>query len=455
MCARAAALVAAGAAFLGGACVSGTDEVDAARRNVIVIVTDDQSYESIPRAVPAMPFLQERVLDPSDDWVGFPNAFVNTPLCCPSRATLLTGRYAHHTGVMGNEDGGLLDEGSTVAAWLQAAGYHTGLVGKYLNGYPFGRGPFVPLGWERWWGKQQGPATSVYHDYTLIEQGEPVRYGAEYLTDVLAEAAVGFIREAPSDRPFFLWFAPTAPHPEWVSAPRHEGSFDDLAVPVRPSLGEPDVSDKPGWVRTLPPMGPEDRAAMSEARRDAYETLLAVDDAVRDILRTVRERGELEETIVIVVSDNGFSFGEHRWVRKGCPYEECVRVPLFVRVPGAGHRTEPALVSAVDVAPTIAELARVTPTGDLDGVSLAPLLLEGSSEDLTGEVFIESVGDERIPAWRELRTRRFAYVELATGERELYDLRSDPFQLVNVVSDPGYAADVERLASALDAYGGL
>lgn len=454
MRARALALVAIGAC-LGSACVS-DERVDASRRNVIVIVTDDQSYESVPRPVPVMPFLQARILDPADDWVVFPNAFVNTPLCCPSRATLLTGRYPHHTGVVDNEDGAALDEGSTIAAWLDAAGYHTGLVGKYLNGYPFGRGPFIPQGWDRWWGKQQGPATSVYRDYTLIVQGVPEDHGAseaDYLTDVLADAAAGFIREAPPDEPFFLWFAPTAPHPEWVSAARHEGTFEDLPVPARPSLGEPDVSDKPAWVRALPPMGAEEREEMREARRDAYETLLAVDDAVREILGAVRDRGESQETVVVIVSDNGFAFGEHRWVRKGCPYDECVRVPLFIRVPGAGHRTEPSLVSAVDLAPTIAELTGATPGGGLDGVSLAPLLLEGSRDGLSGEVFMESVGDERIPAWRGLRTRLFAYVELATGERELYDLRRDPFQLVNVISDPGYATQVERLEGALDAYG--
>ena len=438
------------------ACVS-EPATDSPRTNVIVIVTDDQTADSIPRDEPVMPSLQARVLDPADDWVVFSNAFVNTPVCCPSRATMLTGRYAHHTGVLDNEDGARLDEASTLAAWLHAAGYHTGLVGKYLNGYPFGRGPYVPEGWDRWWGKLQGTAESVYHDFTIIDQGRPVAYGddeADYSTDVLASKALEFLRDAPTDRPFFLWFAPTAPHPEWVSAPRHEGTYDDLQISATPSLGESDVSDKPAWVQALPAFDAADRVEMADARRDAYETLLAVDEAVRAILDAVRERGELQETVVVYTSDNGFSFGEHRWVRKGCPYEECIHVPLLVRVPGVRHRTEPALVSAVDLAPTIAELAGADHPEDLDGVSLVPLLHEGRRDGLAGQVFAGSVGDETIPAWRELRTRRWAYVELDTDERELYDLRHDPGQLENVVDAPAFANVVERLSDALAAYGG-
>ena len=447
--------IAVASTLAAGACVSSEPGTDSPRTNVIVILTDDQTFDSIPRDVPVMPFLQERVLDPADDWIVFSNAFVNTPVCCPSRASMLTGRFAHHTGVLDNADGALLDEGSTLAAWLDDAGYHTGLVGKYLNGYPFGRDPFVPEGWDRWWGKQQGPAASVYHDFTLIEQGEQVPYGADaadYSTDVFAAKAIDFLREAPSDRPFFLWFAPTAPHPEWVSAPRHEGTYDDLAVPIPPSLGEADVDDKPAWVQGLPADDQEGRATMQDARRDAYETLLAVDEAVRGILDVVRERRELDETVIVYLSDNGFSFGEHRWIGKGCPYDECVRIPFLVRVPGAGNRTEPAMVSGVDLAPTMAELAGVTPPDDLDGTSLVPLLRDREHAELAGSVFSEWVGDERIPPWWELRTRRWAYVELATGERELYELRRDPYQLVNVADDPSYAPVLRRLSASLATY---
>jgi N-acetylglucosamine-6-sulfatase len=423
-----------------------------------VIVTDDQSAESIPSPTPVMPYLQERALDPNDHWVVFEHAFVNTPLCCPSRATMLTGRLSHETGVVDNDHGALLDEEATVASWLHGEGYHTGLVGKYLNGYPFGRPPFVPSGWDRWSAKQQGPVTSLYYDYTLIEQGLPVRYGddeEDYSTDVFAAEAVEFVREAPFGRPFFLWFAPTAPHPPWTPAPRHEGGFADIAVPVSPSTGEADVSDKPSWIRELPPPDPGTIASYEASRRRSYETLRAVDDAVRAVIAELRARGELRSTVIVYTSDNGLAFGEHRWARKSCAYDECLRVPLLVRMPEVGHRVETSFVSTVDLAPTIAELAGVEPTPPVAGTSLVSLLRTGRDEALARDVYAEWVGEGLpVPGWWALRTPDFAYVELTTGERELYALREDPFELVNVVDEPRFAAVVERLSAALDAHRG-
>ncbi len=425
------------------------------RPNVIVILTDDQSADSIPNAYDVMPFLQQRALDPSDHWVVFDHFYVNTPLCCPSRATMLSGRFAHHTGVQDNEDAELFDETSTVATWLHGAGYHTGLVGKYLNLYPFERPAYVPAGWDRWWGRQHGPVTSLYYDYTLFEQDHVVPYGhadSDYATDVLAGKATEFIREAPADRPYFLWFAPTAPHPPWIAAPRDAGAFAGLPVPTPPSVGEADVSDKPAWVRHLPALDAAEISALRTSRRRSYRALLAVDDAVRQIMAAVRARGDLANTVVVFASDNGLAFGEHRWTKKTCPYDACMRVPFMIRLPSIPHRTEQAIVSAADLAPTIADLAGATPATPVDGVSLVPLLSTGSRAGLPGEVFAEWVGDDTIPAWWEVRTRRFAYIELATDERELYALRDDPFELVNVVDDPAFANDVTRLSATLEAY---
>jgi arylsulfatase A-like enzyme len=289
----------------------------------------------------------------------------------------------------------------------------------------------------------------------MFEQDHVVRYGhtdADYATDVLADQATEFVREAPADRPYFLWFAPTAPHPPWVAAPRDEGAFAELAVPTPPSVGEADVSDKPAWVRALAPMDDTQRATQRRHRRQSYAALLAVDDAIRGIMDAVRARGELGETIVVFTSDNGLAFGEHRWTKKSCPYQACLGVPFMIRMPDAQHRTERAIVSAADLAPTIAELTGATPSTDFDGVSLVPLLSTGSRAGLPGEVFAEWVGDKAIPAWWEVRTRRFAYIELGTGERELYALRDDPFELVNVIDAPAFQADVSRLAATLEAY---
>ncbi len=350
------------------------------RWNVVVIVTDDQTLDSIPHDPAVMPYLQSAAGDPEDHWIVFRNFFANTPLCCPSRATMLTGRYAHETGVIDNDHGQRLDERATVAAWLHEAGYHTGLVGKYLNLYPFGREAFVPFGWDRWWGKSQGTVDSLYYDYSLVQQGIPVAYGdapEDYATDVLAGKAVEFLRSAPLDRPFLLWFAPTAPHPPWIPAPRHEGVDASIPVEVPPSVGEADVSDKPAWVRALPTLGRPARAGLVEAHRRSFEALLAVDDAVRTIVDALRERGDLDRTVIVFVSDNGYSFGEHRWVRKTCPYEECTHVPFLVRYPPAAHRVEPAIASTIDLAPTIADLAGVPAPGNVSGRSLVPLLARG------------------------------------------------------------------------------
>jgi N-acetylglucosamine-6-sulfatase len=444
----AAAMVFSGVVFL----PAGTTAERDPRWNFVVIVTDDQSADSIPRDPPVMPYLQAVVTDPDDHWIEFTNGFVNTPICCPSRATMLTGLQSHHHGVHTNDDGPMLDEASTLAVWLDNEGYHTGLVGKYLNQYPFGLDSFVPAGWDRWWGKEHGPVANLYYGYTLIQQGLPTHYGGaehNYSTDVLAEKAVEFIDEAPLEQPFLLWFAPTAPHPPWIPAARHSGLYADIPLSPPPSVGEDNVLDKPAWVRALPKLGSAARAGLREAHRRSFETLVAVDDAVRSIVEALEARGDLDHTVIMYLSDNGFSFGEHRWVKKTCAYDPCVRVPMFVRYPLGAPRVEPSPVSAVDLAPTIAELAGVTPPAALDGASLMPLLVDDEAPPSTRAVFAEWIGDERVPGWWLIRTERFAYIELATGERELYDVAADPYQLTNAVDDPAYADVAGRMSAAL------
>jgi arylsulfatase A-like enzyme len=453
---RIATILAAAGVFTGVVFLPvGTTAERDPRMNVIVIVTDDQSFDSIPHDPVVMPYLQAATGDPDDHWIVFRNGFVTTPLCCPSRATLLTGRYPHHHGVRTNDDGHLLDESQTIATWLDAAGYHTGLVGKYLNQYPFERGAYVPEGWDRWWGKEQSALTSLYRDYTVVQQGVPVHYGSaeeDYATDVFGTAAVDFIAEAPLEQPFFLWFAPTAPHPPVVVAARHEGRYAAMPVAPAPSVGEADVSDKPAWVRALPGLGPVERAALRDQHRRSFEALLPVDEAVRAIVETLEARGDLDHTLIFYLSDNGFSFGEHRWVRKTCPYEECGHVPFLIRDPLASRQVERAPVSAVDLVPTILELLGIEPRAPLVGVSLAPLFRGDGLGEVRDDVFSEWVGDDRIPAWWKVRTADFSYIELGTGERELYDLRRDPYELVNVAADPRYAADLAALAARLAAF---
>lgn len=426
------------------------------RPNVVLILSDDQTYDSIPHDPPVMPQLQALLEDRHEPWIRFPNAFINTPLCCPSRATVLTGRYSHHTGVVDNGTGERLDATDTIATALQRAGYTTALIGKYLNGYPFGHAPVPPPGWDRWLVKLQGAQHSVYQRYALSDQGFTAPFGAspqDYSTDVYARAATDFIRTAPAGRPFFLMFTPMSPHSPWMPAPRDVGSWTSALTPP-PSFDERDVSDKPAWVRALPPIGDTAAEKLREDRVRSYETLGALDDAVRSILDALQARGTLDDTVVFFLTDNGFSFGEHRWVTKSCPYDECIRTPFFVRYPGADARTDPHPVSNVDLAPTIAELAGTSLSAPVDGRSLVPLLLGRDPPAWPPGVLSEFQGGRDMPGWWEMRTPRFAYVEYATGEKELYDVTGafgppDPYELLNVAGRERFAEAERRLAEDL------
>jgi arylsulfatase A-like enzyme len=428
------------------------------RPNIVLILTDDQSFDSIPHDPAVMPHLQGMLQDRSGHWVRFRNAFVQTPLCCPSRSTILTGLYSHDTGVRTNYEGADLDESSTIATWLHDAGYHTGLIGKYVNGYPFGR-PYVPFGWDRWLGKRQGAQPTAYYGYVLEDQGFPVFHGfapGDYSTDVFTSAAEDFIRTAPEDRPFFLEVAPTAPHRPWVAAPGDAGTDAGMSISEPPSLGEEDVSDKPAWVRALPSFDAERRLQVHEIHRRSFEALLAVDRLVAGVMSALREKGVLDDTVVFFLTDNGFSFGEHRWLGKTCPYEECIRTPLLIRYPRSSARTDDHLVSTVDLAPTIADLAGVTPDAPFDGRSVVPLLGGSWTGPWRRGVFLEYAGDSHVPGWTAIRTADFLYIEYATGERELYDLTGrigepDPYELHDRVSDPAYRSVVRVLAARLAA----
>lgn len=458
----------AGAAFVAVAALGvagvqpAADVAPDPRPNVVLIVTDDQPPDSLPHRPPVMPKLQAMVENPRDHWISFPRAFISTPLCCPSRASILTGRYDVNTGVRTNHDGHRFDASSTVAVWLHEAGYRTGLVGKYLNEYPYEGAPLVPPGWDRWLAKRQGAQSTAYYGYALLDQGFPVHGGGaagDYLTDVVASAAVDFIRTAPPGRPFFLMVAPTAPHRPWTPAPRDAGAYASMVVEEPPSVGEADVSDKPAWVQGLPPITPDRRSQLAGIRLRSFEALRAVDDLVASVVDALRESDALERTVVFFLTDNGMSLGEHRWMGKTCPYEECIRTPLLVRFPGAAAREDRRLVSNVDLAPTIAELAGIVPPDSVDGRSLIPLLEGAARVGWRSAALLDYVGDEvgnvRVPGWSGVRTGQYLYVEYVTGERELYDLTGavgppDPFQLDNRAGDPAYTAVEAELAAELE-----
>ncbi|HEX6401154.1 MAG TPA: sulfatase-like hydrolase/transferase, partial [Actinomycetota bacterium] len=334
------------------------------RPNVIVVLTDDQRWDSLE----AMPWLSRQLERQDSGWASFPLAVANSPLCCPARAALLTGRFPRHTGVLRNEDGARLDESRTIATWLHDAGYRTGIVGKYLNRYPFGRLPYVPQGWDRAVIKPNEGDVTVYRDFDVVDQGSPVHVTGGYSTDWLAGRAVSFVRSAPAERPFFLLFAPSAPHPPWVPADRHVGTAAARAFPEAPTVAGA-LRGAPAWVEALPIPSAAQRAVWIDERRRASETLAAVDDALRAIVTALEDR--LDDTVIVVLSDQGYSFGEHRWAGKRCPYESCVRIPLVVHVPGEDVEPVDGPVSTVDIAPTILELTGTAPVPGVDGTSFA------------------------------------------------------------------------------------
>ncbi len=413
--------------------------------NIVFIMTDDENIDSVAK----MPYLSSRT-----DWITFDNAFLNVSLCCSSRSTILTGQYDSHTGVLNNvppNDGQKLNEANTLPIWLQQGGYKTAMIGKYLNGYPWNRGEYIPAGWNEWQAfTKPGPA---YYNYTLNENNTTRTYGstaADYSTDVLATKAVNFINTAQG--PFFLYFAPNAPHSPFTPAPRHKGKYLNEPVPHDQSFNEADVSDKPAYIRNLVKPNAYN---LDANRRKTWEMMLAVDDSLKKIDDALVARGVADNTIIIFMTDNGFAYGEHRWQKKRCPYSVCMRTPLLVRYPGQQAKHVPQLVQNIDIASTISQIAGVTPGIYQDGMSLVPLI-EGTSQSWRNELLQKWGGGGKVsadnpPNFFSVRTEQYLYTEYVTGEKELYDYAIDPYEVNNQAGKPAYATIQNDLVSRLQA----
>jgi arylsulfatase A-like enzyme len=407
--------------------------------NIVFVLSDDEDLA-------LHPYMKRVRALIANEGTSFENAFVTYPLCCPSRASILRGQYPHNTEVLGNlpPEGGfqvfrtLERETSTVATWLQEAGYRTAFYGKYLNGYSEHDAP--PPGWDEWHAANNNGYFNF--NYKLNENGKVVAYGDEpedYLTDVIAQKAEQHSRRfSGEDRPFFLYVATFAPHSPYVPAPRHKGLFKDVPLPRPASFNEADVSDKPSFLKTLPLLSVQDIGEITKRFRLRLESLQAIDEMVERLINTLQEMGQLENTYVIYASDNGFHLGKHRLKSgKDTAYEEDIRVPLFVRGPGVpkGERVD-AMVLNIDWAPTFAAMAEVKAPEFVDGRSMLPLL-ENPQSPWRNSFMIQRLGletDERLdPATAiAIRTRRWTYVAYDDGERELYDLVTDPHQLENL-----------------------
>jgi N-acetylglucosamine-6-sulfatase len=457
---RAAGALLMAALVLGG-CGASEEPAQQTQPNVLVLLTDDQTIES-------MRVMAGVRAELAASGTTFERSFVSNPLCCPSRATLLTGQYTHNHGVIGNrppEGGyGRLDKSEWLPLWLQRAGYHTVHIGKFMNRYGQDSLPTeVPPGWDEWYASVD-PSTYSFTEYQLNENGV-VSWGQKYSTDEYSDRAVDAVeRLAPSTEPFFLSVAYLAPHfgrpPESddppglgtpMPAPRHRDAFAAEALPSSPAFNEADVSDKPSFVRRLPRLSAEQKAAIREMYQQELESLLAVDEGIVRVVAALRDAGELENTLILFTSDNGFFHGEHRVpFGKVMMYEPSIRVPLILRGPGvpAGERRR-QLVTNADLAPTILEAAGAVPAGRVpDGRSLFPLLRDRGLA-WGRELLVEGAPGYQAVAYAALRNDRFAYAEHENGERELYDLRRDPHQLENAIGQRRYAAVEARLAERL------
>jgi N-acetylglucosamine-6-sulfatase len=453
----------------------------AERPNLVVIMTDDQTAEEMS----AMPRTRGLL---AHQGVTFDRSYVSYPVCCPSRATFLTGQYAHNHGVMGlyppSGGYGRFDKRDALPVWLKRSGYFTAHLGKFLNGYGDQRTADVPPGWSDWRATVDYSTYSMW-GYTLNENGRLRTYGRPfhedprwYQTDVLARKAAELVDRRAGRGPFFVSLNLLAPHHESRAigrrtgqivrpAPRHRRAA--VALPARTaSFDERDVSDKPGFIRRrVRRLRAGDVARIQRVAIQRRRALLAVDDAVARVVGALRRTGELDETYIVFTSDNGYLQGEHG-IRSGkmLPYDPSTKVPLLIRGPGLPQgATSRELVANVDLAPTLLELAGASPGKVLDGRSLIPfarqpglrtrrpILHETGGSRYVGRRGQDEAGGShtlrRVLTYRAVRTPRWLYVRYRGGGRELYDLRRDPHQLSSLHADRRYRSTRRALGRTL------
>ena len=408
--------------------------------NIVFVLTDDQDPESLRY----MPTVQEELIKKGTTLT---EGVVTFPRCCPSRATMLRGQYVHNHGVSGGPErngpyfrSAGLDE-STVATWLQDAGYRTALVGKYLNDYE--SKTYVPPGWDRWYA---GINREVWAD-CFNQNGKERCYEGKHPDSVLSEKAEKFVRTSEGDpRPLFLWLAVSAPHNPDFPPATDANKFSSAPLPKPPSFNEPDVSDKPGWVRDNPRLSDEKVRELTGLYRVRLRSLQTVDRAIANLTDALADVGRLENTYIFYFTDNGYMLGEHRLaLTKDVPYVADTDFPMIVRGPGVPEgASRDELVLNNDLAPTFADLAGAEGPDFVDGRSLIPLLRgEASQQWRTAALVEEGRFFNKLdrPPFAELRTEDRAYIEYGNGERELYDLDKDPHQLENLAGQrPGEEA---------------
>jgi N-acetylglucosamine-6-sulfatase len=408
------------------------------RPNVIVIDTDDMNTTDM--------FMMRNTLRLlGAHGTTFRNSYVSYPLCCPSRATFLTGQYAHNHGVLTDQRFGDLDSSNTLAVWLRRAKYRTAMVGKYLNGYGIADPRLIPQGWTQWYALTGGTEQHRYN-FKLNENGKVRNYPRNpnnYIDYILDSKVNAVLKQwTISPKPFFIYYNPNNPHgesgtPPWSTrdpepAPKYNGILGNITAPHPPNFDEANVSDKPEQIRNIPHLSDFQLADIDRRYRGRLESLLSVDDEVKRIFGLVRKYGDKRKTFFIFTSDNGLELGAHRIEFKNYLYEEGERVPLVIRGPGfPQNATRDQLAANIDLAPTITALTGARPGRVMDGIPLLPLAKnpsDGANRDLLFESpDIGTFGIRRGP-WK--------YDSWNNGDEELYNLDDDPYELTNLLHGP-------------------
>ncbi len=402
------------------------------RPNFLIIVTDDQRFDTMEY----MPNTQSLIFDQG---VSFSRGYITTPYCCPSRASILTGMYAHNHGVLVNDDD--LNY-KTVVEDLHNNGYYTGLVGKYLNSWDGSVRPEYDY-WVSFWG---GTVPS-YYDPDLNVNGIWSKHTG-YITYLFKDRVIEFLDKAADQRkPFLLLFAPNAPHAPFTPAKEDTALYQDLP-PYRPeSYNEEDISDKPGSISEKPLLTEEESTDIERMRRRQILTLAALDRSIEEIMAKLKETGEMDNTVVIFISDNGHHWGEHRLDQKNTAYEESVKVPFAIRYPPLVPTpyTEDRLVSNIDIAPTLYELSETKIPESVDGLSLVSLLK--GTENWRTCLLMEARPDRG--AWTAVHTGQYVYIENDGFISEFYDLKVDPYEMENKINAEEYQAIIKDLQATL------
>lgn len=438
--------------------------------DVVVILTDDMTladlYQRHGRGKRSTAIMHNTLGLIAARGVTFTRAYSSYPLSCPSRVSYLSGQYAHNHRTLANfykfegdrivycSDPGIVDHSTLLPAWLQARGYQTWHLGRFLNGYPGGgRSSDVPPGWDQWRTPVGFPGkypAANFFNYILSVNGTLTGPQPQYFTDLLDDTAASLIRNRTPGRPFFLALDHRAPHEDAsppvgpAPAPRHRRSLKRIRLPNPPSVHERDRSDKPNYVRKAGTVRGVRRRKMAKRNRRRLQSLKAVDDGVKQLIDTLAATGELGNTYLIFTSDNGFFRGEHGFKKgKVRHYEPATHIPLLIAGPGipAGRKSQ-ELVSNADLAPTIAQITGASATRVVDGRSMLrfarrpkrlsrrPVLLESFFRKKGRRKLAGAAGPiRRLPNYQAIRYSRYKYVRYADGERELYDLVRDPYEL--------------------------